>query len=57
MAGRGGIRRFEIDERYTTSQIDHAIALKSLEAMRDDGSAVLILGGVAKTVRTEEARS
>jgi hypothetical protein len=29
---------------YTTTQIDHAIALKSLRAMKDDGRAVLILG-------------
>ncbi len=30
---------------FSTTQIDHAIALQSLRAMRDDGRAVLILGG------------
>ena len=29
---------------YSTTQIDHAIALQSLQAMKDDGRAVLILG-------------
>ncbi|TVM31155.1 LPD38 domain-containing protein [Oceanidesulfovibrio marinus] len=30
---------------YETQEIDHAIALKALESMADDGRAVLILGG------------
>ena len=36
------------------SDIDHAIAMHSLEAMKDDGRAVLILGGVQ--ANTEEGR-
>ncbi|MBE9010407.1 class I SAM-dependent methyltransferase [Pseudanabaenaceae cyanobacterium LEGE 13415] len=31
--------------KYVTTQIDHAIALNALKAMKDDGKAVLILGG------------
>jgi predicted RNA methylase len=31
--------------RFVTTQIDHAIALQSLQAMKPDGKAVLILGG------------
>jgi hypothetical protein len=30
---------------FATTQIDHAIALNALKAMKDDGRAVLILGG------------
>jgi hypothetical protein len=47
----------KVDERYTTTEIDHAISLNALKAMKDDGSAVLILGGVNKLARSEEARS
>lgn len=36
------------------SDIDHAIAMHSLEGMKDDGKAVLILGGVQ--ANTEEGR-
>jgi predicted RNA methylase len=36
-------KRWKIDEQYTTNQIDHAISLKALEAMKDDGRAVLIV--------------
>ena len=53
----GASKRFKVDDRYTTTEIDHAIALKSLEAMADDGRAVLLLGGVNKLAKTEEARS
>ena len=35
---------------YTTHEIDHAIALNALEAMKDDGRAVLIVGGPSKTL-------
>ena len=31
--------------RYQTKEIDHAIALKSLESLKDDGKAVLIIAG------------
>lgn len=30
---------------YITDQVDHAIVFKSLEAMKDDGTAVFIVGG------------
>lgn len=51
----GESKRFAINDRYTTSEIDHAIAFKALEAMTDDGSAVLILGGINAT--DEKTRS
>jgi len=37
---------FPVAANYGTREIDHAIAFKALDAMKDDGSAVLILGGV-----------
>jgi C-terminal domain on Strawberry notch homologue/P-loop containing NTP hydrolase pore-1 len=51
--GRIGEESFNVGP-YRTREIDHAIALKALEAMRDDGRAVLILGGKRGT---EETRS
>jgi hypothetical protein len=42
----GSSKKFKINSRYTTTEIDHAIALKALSAMKDDGNGVLILGGV-----------
>lgn len=45
----GETKRFQVVERYNTAEIDHAIAMKSLEAMKDDGTAVLILGGINAT--------
>lgn len=53
----GTNRRFEVNDQYETGEIDHAISMKALEAMADDGSAVLIVGSVAKTARSEDARS
>ena len=44
--GNGKIRRYELPgNRRGTRQVDHAIAFKALEAIKDDGRAVLILGG------------
>jgi len=40
-----------------TAEIDHAIVFKALEAMADDGKAVLIVGGVNRMVTTRQARS
>jgi hypothetical protein len=40
----------------TTTEVDHAIVMKSLEKLKDDGTAVLIVGSVAKTAKSEEAR-
>lgn len=58
--GAGGTKRFDmghIQPRYVTGEVDHAIALHALEGMRDDGSAVLILGGLAKTIVDPQARA
>ncbi|WP_346293161.1 strawberry notch C-terminal domain-containing protein [Sphaerothrix gracilis] len=44
----GRAERFTIGAEATpinSSQLDHVIAWRSLEAMKDDGSAVLIIGG------------
>ncbi|WP_293880602.1 strawberry notch-like NTP hydrolase domain-containing protein, partial [Sphingomonas sp.] len=49
--------RAETGVPYQTKEIDHAIALKALEAMKDDGRAVLILGGVNKMVTSTEGRA
>lgn len=47
-------QRFSLHDTWTT-QIDHVIALNALEVMKDDGRAVLILGG--KLGSDEERRS
>lgn len=41
----GKSKSWDIDG-FKTSTVDHAIAITALEAMADDGKAVLILGGV-----------
>ncbi|MDX2241464.1 MAG: strawberry notch C-terminal domain-containing protein [Leptolyngbyaceae cyanobacterium bins.302] len=52
----GQVQRFAIPgNRRGTTQIDQAIAFRALEAMKDDGRAVLILGG--KLGEDEERRS
>lgn len=40
-----------------THEIDHAIALHALNSMKDDGRAVLIIGGPNKLAKSDEARS
>lgn len=45
----GQSRSWALGEKYTSTQIDHAIALKSLESMKDDGRAVLIVGAPKDT--------
>jgi hypothetical protein len=47
----------DIQPGYKTTQIDRAVALRSLAAMRNNGNAVLILGGLPKTATSEKARS
>ncbi|NER26526.1 MAG: DUF3991 domain-containing protein, partial [Symploca sp. SIO1C4] len=43
---QGNLRRFKLPgNRRGTTQIDQAIAFQALESMKDDGRAVLILGG------------
>lgn len=46
-----------IQPGYDTGEIDHAISLFSLETMKDDGTSVLILGGLNKLLRTPRARA
>lgn len=46
----GRAKRFQLPGNSRgTSQIDHAIALQALQAMKPDGRAVLILGGKTET--------
>uniref|UniRef100_A0A0C1N4W2 Uncharacterized protein n=1 Tax=Tolypothrix bouteillei VB521301 TaxID=1479485 RepID=A0A0C1N4W2_9CYAN len=40
----GRVKLFNLG-RYSTTQIDHAIALNALKVMKPEGRAVLILGG------------
>ena len=46
-----------VQNGYNTGEVDHAIALRALDAMSDDGRAVLILGGINKLVRTPKGRA
>jgi predicted RNA methylase len=48
------VRRFPIHDTWTT-QVDQVIALRALEVMKDNGKAVLILGG--KLGNDEDVRS
>ena len=41
----GSTVTYTILPEYSTGEIDHAIVFKSLESMKDDGNAVLIIGG------------
>lgn len=53
--GPGGKpREFQVDDRYSTSQIDFAIAAKALQQMTDDGSAAIIVAGPNKLVLNSE---
>jgi hypothetical protein len=40
---------YEIKPNYGTREVDHAIVFKTLDTMKDDGKAVLIVGGVNET--------
>jgi predicted GNAT family acetyltransferase len=51
---KGKSKTFDVGG-WSTTQIDHAIALQALNAMADDGKAVLILGGI-KAESVEERR-
>jgi hypothetical protein len=56
--GRVKGKRFRLaGDVGTTSQIDQAIALQSLQAMKDDGRAVLILGGKPEITPAERAEA
>ena len=50
----GSSKTFDVDG-WTTTQIDHAIALNTLKTMKDDGRAVLIVGSVKEG--SEKSRS
>jgi hypothetical protein len=50
----GSTKVFKIDG-YNTTQIDHAISLNALKAMKDDGRAVLIIGGIKAESPVERA--
>jgi hypothetical protein len=53
-------KRFDLGrhaEGLRTNEIDHVISLRALDAMRDNGRAVLILGGINKLVKGDEKRS
>ena len=52
----GNTIKYPITPEYNTSEIDHAIALNALKSLKDDGKAVLIIGGPSKTL-SDEARS
>ncbi len=54
---KGNTIRYQVDDRYSTAEVDHAIVMNSLKAMKDDGRAVLLIGGINKLAKTEEARS
>ena len=47
----------DVQRGYETNEIDHAIALRSLTSMTEDGSAVLILGGISKQVTDAKSRA
>lgn len=47
--GQGETIYWDVLPGFKTREIDHAIVFKSLEAMKDDGTAVLIVGGVDKS--------
>lgn len=60
VAGHRRNKQFDmgfVQPGYTTTQIDHAIALKALEGLPDGGRAALILGGISKQVKDPQARS
>lgn len=50
----GQSKVFQVGD-YKTTQIDHAIALNALRAMKADGRAVLIIGGVKAETPQERA--
>ena len=54
----GRAKRFQLPGNPRgTSQIDHAIAMQALKAMKPDGHAVLILGGKPETDPMERAEA
>jgi hypothetical protein len=57
---QGDSQTFSIDVgmgQMRTTEIDHAIALTALKHMKVDGRAVLIIGGINRLAKSQEARS
>ncbi|MCB0252174.1 MAG: strawberry notch family protein [Anaerolineae bacterium] len=50
-------RTFQVVGDWTTKAIDHAMSLNGLEAMADDGRAVLIIGGTMAVNHEERRKS
>lgn len=53
----GASTRFEVDLQYSTNEVDHAIAMKALESLKDDGKAVLLVGGISQQIVDPEKRA
>lgn len=53
----GKNRVFHVGPGYDTREIDHAIVFNALDAMKDDGRAVLLIAGLDKTITDPEKRS
>lgn len=47
---------FDLGGGYETREIDHAIAMKALEAMKDGGRATLLVGGINKQITDPKKR-
>ncbi|WP_319759575.1 LPD38 domain-containing protein [Maridesulfovibrio sp.] len=47
---------WKINNQYRTKELDHAIALNALQAMKDDGKAVLIIGGKKGNAETRQKK-
>jgi hypothetical protein len=53
----GNSLNFDLGGNYVTREIDHAISMKALDKMADDGRAVLIIGGINKRFTDPKARA
>ncbi len=47
---------WKINNQYRTKELDHAIALHALHAMKDDGKAVIIIGGKKGNAETRQKK-
>ena len=54
---QGNTVKYQVNEQYQTGEIDHAIVMKALEALADDGRAALIVAAPNKLAKSEESRS
>ena len=53
----GDTIRYDLGGGYMTGEVDHAIAMRALESIKGTGRAVLIVGGIAKTVTDQQKRA